>query len=57
VTVTTYRYVRHHDVDRYTAIGWQEVDELRPCHHDFWSTILVWKGDGDPIEPEREKAE
>ena len=56
MTVTVFRYVRHHDVERYTAIGWQKV-ELRPCHHDFWSTILVWKGDGEPIDPEREKAE
>ncbi len=50
-----FRYVRHNDVERYTALGWREVDDLRPCHHDFWSTIMRWEGEGEPKEPEKDK--
>ena len=53
--MTYFRYVRHHDVERYAALVWREVDDLRPCHHDFWSTIMRWEGKGEPKEPEKEK--
>ena len=26
--MTYFRYVRHHDVERYAALGWREVDDL-----------------------------
>lgn len=55
MTEIIYRYVRHYDVERYTAIGWKRVENLAPCHHDHWSTILQWAGEGEPKEPEKEQ--
>jgi hypothetical protein len=43
-----YRYVPHTDVPAMEAQGWQVVGDM-PGHHKFWSVIMKWAGDGEPI--------
>lgn len=52
MTTAWYRYVRHEDIAAFEAVGWRRVDGLTPCLHDFWSTILEWAGEGEPINPD-----
>lgn len=54
--IRTFRYVRHHAIERYEELGWRRV-ETRLCHHDFWSIIMEWPGDGEPPEPAVEAAQ
>jgi len=54
---TWFRFVRHHQVPEYIALGWVATGSLTGCHHGAWSEILKWTGDGEPPEPQTQAGE
>lgn len=47
-----FRYVPHSRVEAYTSLGWAEADRFGGTHHGHYSILMVWRGEGEPIEPE-----
>lgn len=44
------RYVLHSRVAEFEAMGWRRDPSVphRPSHHDHYSVIMVWCGEGTP---------
>ena len=51
MTVQTLRYVPYSRVAAYEALGWVRVPVRRAVHHDAYSVLLEWAGEGEPREP------
>ena len=47
----TFHFVRHHEVPDWERIGWIKHDSLNDTHHGFWSTLMEWRGEGEPVKP------
>jgi hypothetical protein len=43
-----YKYVRVEDVPEWEEKGWEVDAPARGCHHDAYSVVMRWLGDGDP---------
>jgi hypothetical protein len=48
--ITYYRYVTHSRRASYEEIGWISTAVLEG-HHGYWSVLMMWSGDGYPMEP------
>lgn len=46
-----FHFVRHHEVPAYERIGWRRHDSLDDTHHGVWSSLMEWKGEGEPVKP------
>jgi hypothetical protein len=46
------RYVTHSRVAAFERAGWTSLGPS-PGHHGNYSHIMEWRGDGEPIDPER----
>ncbi len=46
------RYVRHSLIPAYEDLGWEIVDDCWCYHHDHYSRLMQWIGEGEPVEPE-----
>jgi hypothetical protein len=42
------RYVKHEDVDRFAADGWEWTSALVDTHHGEHAVLMVWPHDSDP---------
>lgn len=42
------RYVKHEDVDRFTAQGWEWTSALVDTHHGEHSVLMVWPHETEP---------
>lgn len=51
--MTTFRYVRLHDVNAYADLGWKRLPALDKTPHGEWSAMMEWKGEGEERIPER----
>lgn len=51
----TFRFVPHHLVKAYLALGWCDCG-FAPGHHGAHARVMKWEGEGEPVEPEREAA-
>jgi hypothetical protein len=38
--IKTFKYVRHHEVQRYEALGWVRLRALDGTHHGFYSALM-----------------
>ena len=45
-----FRYVRHADVPRFIAAGWEHAADLGVPHGE-WSVLMRWAGEGEPDGP------
>jgi hypothetical protein len=45
-----YKYVRGEDIPEWEDKGWEASDATTACHHNAYSIIMKWTGDGDPPE-------
>ncbi|WP_425991331.1 hypothetical protein [Afipia sp. DC4300-2b1] len=50
-TNSVFKYVRHHDVERWAALGWRDTGALRGTHHGEYSQLMEWSGEGEPVFP------
>ncbi len=50
MSVRVFRYVPRYRVAAYEAAGWIFAGELGPPH-GFYSILMEWPLDGEPIEP------
>lgn len=48
-----FAYVTHSAVQLYAANGWEFSANLGPPHC-FYSVLMEWVGDGDPVFPTKE---
>lgn len=48
------RYVVHSRIEAYEALGWRVVDRLTGTTHEFYSRIMKWDREGDPVEPKED---
>lgn len=46
--ISFYLYVRRSQVEAYLALGWDFVEDGAVYHHDWYSALMVWVGDGEP---------
>jgi hypothetical protein len=46
--ITWLRYVPHHLVASFEAIGWVLDDDLRGTSHGEYAVLMRWAGDGEP---------
>ena len=51
------RYVRHHQVAEYEALGWVRTGHLGGCHHGEWSELMRFEGEDHPPEPQTQAGE
>lgn len=51
MTEKIFHFVRHHEVAAYERIGWQRHEALDGTHHGAWSSLMEWKGEGEPVKP------
>jgi hypothetical protein len=51
MTNKIFHYVRHHEVEAYQKLGWVRHESLDATHHSQWSSLMEWKGEGDPVKP------
>jgi len=51
--ISWFRYVPIADIPAYLAIGWEWNPAAWPLHapHGFYSVLMTWVGDGEPVEP------
>ncbi len=56
--ISWHKYVRHHDVPAWAAVGWVATDALLGTGHGDYSTFMTWGREGEPIYPaaDEEKA-
>lgn len=47
---TIVQYVPHERVEEFRSKGWVAEDGDVPCHHNRWSRLMVWRGEGEPPE-------
>jgi hypothetical protein len=38
--IKTFKYVRHHEIERYEAQGWVRLRALDGTHHGFYSALM-----------------
>jgi len=53
MTEKIFHFVRHHEVTAYERIGWVRHASLDDTHHGAWSSLMEWKGQGEPVKPFR----
>jgi hypothetical protein len=46
-----FRFIRHHEVAAYERVGWYRHDSLDGTHHGAWSSLMEWRGVGEPVMP------
>lgn len=47
-TITWYRWAKSQDEhDRLVSLGWRVADQRR-THHNDYSLLMVWAGEGEP---------
>ena len=51
MTDKIFHFVRNHEVPAYERIGWFRHDGLDDTHHGAWSSLMEWKGEGEPVKP------
>ena len=51
MTEKVFHFVRHHEVQAYERLGWQRHGSLDGTHHGCWSSLMEWKGEGEPVKP------
>lgn len=49
-----FRFVPHDLAEAYIALGWSDRG-FSPGHHGAHSRVMRWEGEGEPIEPARER--
>lgn len=49
------RYVPYKEVAAWEAIGWVDCGPV-PGHHAIYSQRMRWDGEGEPVEPQFQKA-
>lgn len=49
-------YVRLPDVHDWLLCGWVASPALNGTHHGFWSALMIWPCDCDPVFPQMAKA-
>ena len=55
--ITFFKYVPHGFKHVWEAAGWVAIPEaFAGTHHDYYSTLMEWKGDGEPVCPPKEDA-
>ena len=47
-----YRYVPYALEKEYEALGW-EFDSPLGMPHACYASLYIWRGEGEPVEPER----
>jgi hypothetical protein len=47
-----YKYVHHADVPEMQELGWELIGDM-PGNHKFWSALMKWSDDGEPITVEK----
>lgn len=48
MTERIFRFVRHHEIEAYEAVGWVKLDCLDETYHGQFAALMEWRG------PERE---
>lgn len=48
----TFARVPHAHVEDWKREGWVVSDSAPVPHHDFYTRMMEWKGDGEPKMPE-----
>jgi hypothetical protein len=51
MTDKIFHFVRHHEVADYERVGWRRHGSLDGTHHGYWSSLMEWKGEGEPVKP------
>lgn len=46
-----FHFVRNHEVAAYEQLGWIRHSGLDDTHHGAWSSLMEWKGEGEPVKP------
>ena len=49
---TVYRYIRHHEVEKWEAVGWEHADPLDGTPHGEWSVLMYWPHKRPAEEPD-----
>jgi hypothetical protein len=47
-----FRYVVHSLIPAYEALGWVRHSSLDGCRHGDHASLMEWKGEGEPREPQ-----
>ena len=52
--ISWHKFVRHDQIPAWEAVGWVVTQpDLGPVH-GYWSTIMTWPNETDPVMPQRE---
>ena len=54
-TISYLRYVPGPRLAEWEALGWRHVDDGKIYHHDHYSCLCEWKGEGEPPIPVSQK--
>jgi hypothetical protein len=49
-----YQYVPVGFVHAFEALGWEVTGALNDTHHAYYSALMKWAGESDPVFPTRE---
>ena len=55
MTISWFKYVRHYDVPRWAALGWEATGGLQGTGHGDYSELMRWNGCGEMVVPEDEE--
>lgn len=47
-----YRFVPHAEARNYQLAGWEDRG-FAPHHHGCHARVMIWRGEGPPVEPKR----